>query len=113
MTASCAEFTTAAVKLHDNGVSIGTRTLGAGAPIVYTGEHYTQTNYSGTIGIEGKTAVYAYIPAWVTYYDGGIGNIESKGITPDIEVPFDHTLFKDTGRDSQFERALEYIRTGK
>lgn len=49
----------------------------------------------------------------VTYYDGGIGNIEGKGITPDIEVPFDHTLYNETRRDSQFERALEYIRTGK
>ena len=113
MTASCAEFTTAAVKLHDNGVSIGTRTYGAGATLWNDGKNYTKFNYSGTIGIEGQTAVYAFIPMCVTYYDGGIGNIEGKGITPDIEVPFDHTLFKDTGRDSQFERALEYIRTGK
>lgn len=113
MTASCAEFTTAAVKLHGNGISIGTRTAGAGATLWDTGKNYTQTNYSGTIGIEGQTAVYAHIPECVTYYDGGIGNIESKGITPDIEVPFDHTLYNDTRRDSQFERALEYIRTGK
>ncbi len=111
-TGSCAEFTTAAVKLHDNGISIGTRTAGAGATL-WNSVNYTKTNYSGTIGIENQTAVYAYIPECVTYYDGGIGNIESKGITPDIEVPFDHTLYNDTGRDSQFERALEYIRTGK
>ena len=112
-TASCAEFSTAAVKQHDNGVSIGTRTAGAGATLWDTGKNYTKTNYSGTIGIEGKTAVFAYIPECVTYYDGGIGNIESKGITPDIEVTYDHTLYNDTRRDSQFERALKYIRTGK
>ena len=113
MTASCAEFTTAAVKLHDNGVSIGTRTYGAGATLWNDGKNYTKFNYSGTIGIEGQTAVYAFIPMCVTYYDGGIGNIEGKGIAPDIEVPFDHTLYNETRRDSQFERALEYIRTGK
>lgn len=111
-TGSCAEFSTVAVKLHDNGISIGTRTMGAGATL-WDAQHYTQTNYSGIIGIMGETAVWAYIPECVTYYDGGIGNIESKGITPDIEVPYELRTYEETGRDTQFERALEYIRTGK
>ena len=41
----------------------------------------------------------------------GMGIREGIGITPDIEVPLDPELLKQ-GRDSQLERALQYIRTG-
>jgi hypothetical protein len=34
-------------------------------------------------------------------------------VTPDIEVDFNEEQFKATGNDSQFDRALEFIRTGK
>ena len=38
--------------------------------------------------------------------------IEGEGITPDIEVDFDDKLFQSTGRDSQLERALQYVTSG-
>ncbi len=113
-TVSCAELSTAAVKQHKNGVSIGTTTAGAGAGLIDKGVMYSKTNYSGTIGIEDLTTVYARIPMVLTYYDGGIGNIECKGIAPDIEVSFKEELYKSTGCDNQFDRAIDYIRsTGK
>ena len=33
-------------------------------------------------------------------------------ITPDIEVALDAQLFSTTGRDTQLDRALQFIRTG-
>ena len=41
--------------------------------------------------------------------DGQI--LEGIGVTPDIEVAFDEELYRQTGRDTQLERALEYIRS--
>ncbi|MBQ8152371.1 MAG: hypothetical protein IJ069_01650 [Prevotella sp.] len=40
-------------------------------------------------------------------------SLEGIGIEPDIEVDFDQKAYSATGRDSQLDRALEYIRTGK
>ena len=37
---------------------------------------------------------------------------EGVGVEPDIEVDFDMDLFTATGRDTQLDRALEYIETG-
>ena len=37
---------------------------------------------------------------------------EGVGVEPDIEVDFDKDLFTATGRDTQLERALQYIETG-
>ena len=39
--------------------------------------------------------------------------LEGVGLTPDIEVDFDVTLYKSTGRDTQLERALQYCTTGQ
>jgi C-terminal processing protease CtpA/Prc len=38
--------------------------------------------------------------------------LEGVGLTPDIEVDFDVTLYRSTGRDTQLDRALQYLRTG-
>ena len=43
--------------------------------------------------------------------DGKI--IESEGLTPDIEVDLDIDQFKANGRDTQLDRALQFIRTGQ
>lgn len=37
--------------------------------------------------------------------------VEGNGIQPDIDVDLDVAQFKQ-GRDTQLERALQYIRTG-
>ena len=39
--------------------------------------------------------------------------VEGKGITPDIDVALDLPLLQTTGRDTQIDRALQFIRTGK
>ena len=38
--------------------------------------------------------------------------IEAEGITPDIEVDLDIDPFKNTGQDTQIDRALQFICTG-
>ena len=61
--------------------------------------------------MEGVTAVYGYVPMLAAFtLDGKL--IEGEGITPDIEVDFDDTLFQSTGRDTQLERALQYFTSG-
>jgi C-terminal processing protease CtpA/Prc len=65
----------------------------------------------GHIGERGKTPVYVYLPSVATFtLDKKI--IEGEGITPDIEVDFDEATFKATGRDTQLDRALQFLRTG-
>jgi C-terminal processing protease CtpA/Prc len=39
--------------------------------------------------------------------------LEGVGVTPDIEVDFDVVQFEATGKDSQLDRALQYIRNGQ
>ena len=38
---------------------------------------------------------------------------EGQGLTPDIEVNLNRELFVSQQADTQLDRALEYIRTGK
>jgi C-terminal processing protease CtpA/Prc len=38
--------------------------------------------------------------------------LEGVGIDPDIEVDLDTKLFNANTKDTQLERALQYIRTG-
>jgi C-terminal processing protease CtpA/Prc len=61
--------------------------------------------------VRDETPFWAYIPVDVTVSKEGI--LEGIGVTPDIEVQLDRDLLETTGRDSQLERALEYIRTGR
>ena len=70
---------------------------------------YSMT-YASSIGERSVTPVYCYIPVMALFIEG-MGLREGVGITPDIEVPLDGELLKQ-GRDSQLERALQYIRTG-
>lgn len=111
--ASCSEVTTASVKQHTNGISIGMCTIGAGNMLMLDPSTNSSTGYAGCIGTSGVTPVFAYIPFILATYNGGIGVIEGRGIQPDIEVRFDQDLNEATGRDNQFERALTYIRQGK
>ena len=108
-TASTAEFVCLGAQSMENGCVIGTRTWGAFSTLNKDG--YTQ-HYSGIIGEEGKGPFYLYIPNCAFFSDKG-EILEGKGVTPDIPVQLDVDEYNSTGRDTQLERALEYIRTGK
>ena len=72
---------------------------------------WTQKNYPGIVGVRYQTPVWLYIPHMVTMSkDKQL--FEGVGVTPDIDVDFDITLSQTTGRDTQLDRALQYLRTG-
>ena len=107
---SMSEITSLSTKYLDNAILIGKRTWG-GLCGLQPQLLYTLT-YSGHIGEENKTPVYVYLPGMAQFTrEGQI--LEGVGVTPDIEVDLNVALLKTFGRDSQLERALEYIRTGK
>ena len=105
---SMAEITSSAVKLIPNGKLIGTRTHGGLCGL--TGIEEFSLNYTGYIGIKDKTPVYCYIPT-LAYFNMDKKCLEGIGVEPDIEVSLDREQFSKTGRDTQLDRALEYIRT--
>jgi C-terminal processing protease CtpA/Prc len=106
-----AEMTTLGCQQLPNGMLIGKRTHGGLCSLTTDPSVYYQ-NYSGIIGERGKTPVYLYIPQMTTVTKEG-KILEGVGLTPDIEVDFDVTLYKSTGRDTQLERALQYCTTGQ
>lgn len=108
-TKSTAEHTCIGAKQLKNGYVIGTQTWGALAPL--NKGDYSET-YAGIVGDPFLAPFYLYIPSAAFFtLDGEI--LESIGVTPDIEIELDNELYKNTGRDNQLERALEFIRTGK
>lgn len=109
MSVSMAENAAVTAKLLDNGRVIGTQTWGGLCFLTSDPKDYTMT-YASSIGEKDTTPVYCYIPVMALFVEG-MGIREGVGITPDIEVPLDVTLFQQ-GRDSQLERALQYIRNG-
>ena len=107
---SMSEITTLGCQSLPNGLLIGKRTHGGMCSLVTDPSVYYQ-NYAGCIGERNKTPVWLYIPQMVTMSkDEQI--FEGVGLTPDIEVDFDVTLYQTTGRDSQLERALQYCTNG-
>ena len=107
---SMSEVTCLGAKQMPNARVIGTQTWGGlcllnGDPAAYS------FNYAGIVGVQDETSFYAYIPSNVTIADNG-GILEGVGVTPDIEIQLDKDLYETTGRDTQLERALQYIRTG-
>ena len=108
---SMAEQTSLAAKLLANGTLIGTRTWGALSALAGSDDY--SNNYAGYVGEDGKTSVFCYIPQEVAItQDGKI--LEGYGVTPDIEVPLDFDAWMSgNGPDSQLDRALQFIRTGK
>ena len=104
---SMAEHTSYGTKILENGTLIGTRTWG-GFSALSSGEVYS-TNYAGYVGIADVTPVFCYMPLELAMTkDNEV--LESKGVTPDIEVKWDATLFQTTGRDNQLEKAIDYIK---
>ncbi len=110
-TVSMAEITTLQAKKMSNGRVIGKRTWG-GLCMLFSEDTRNAYNvtYSGSFGDTKNGPVFAYVPFLAAITDYGI--LEAKGVEPDIEVDFDLALYKNEGRDSQIERALQYIRTG-
>ena len=107
---SMAEMTAQGAKQLDNARVIGKRTWG-GLCGLNDNSNFSQ-QYSGYVGVAGVTPVYAYVPSSNGFTMEG-KSLEGIGIEPDIDVDFDQNLYSTSGRDSQLDRALEYIRTGK
>lgn len=106
---SMSESSVLCVKLLSNGTFIGKRTFGAICALTDNEDH--SFNYAGYIGIKGVTPVFGHVPSMASYtIEKKL--IEAEGITPDIDVDLDINLFKTTGRDTQLERALQFLRTG-
>ena len=107
---SMSEITSVGGKTLKNCKLIGKRTHGGLCGL--TDNSYNTINYSGKIGVSGKTPVSCYCPALALItVDDQI--LEGVGITPDIEVDFDATQYELTGKDTQLDRALQYIRNGQ
>lgn len=107
---SMSETSALCVKTLPKGTVIGKRTFGAICALV-SNDAFSY-NYSGMIGIDGVTCVFGHVPSMAAFtLDKEL--IESTGIAPDIEVDFDLDLYKASGRDTQLERALQFLRSGK
>ncbi len=104
---SMSEISTMAAKQLLHACQIGTTTWGGLCALIDNSAY--GHNYAGHVGVYGKTAVFCNIPQ-VVFSDLNGVIYEGVGVNPDIEVSFDKDLFKTQKRDSQFERALQYIR---
>lgn len=107
---SMAEVTTIVVRNMENGTHIGKRSKGGICGLTTDNSTFTN-NYMGHIGERHKTPVYVYLPSVASFtLDQKI--IEGEGIEPDIEVDLNEAEFVSTGKDSQLDRALQFLRTG-
>ncbi len=110
MSVSMSEMTSMAAQNLPNGRVIGKQTWGGTAGLVGDYADYSIV-YSGHIGERNKTPFWGYIPSIAQFTKDG-KSLEGVGVTPDIEVDFNTSVFQKTGRDTQLDRALQYIRTG-
>lgn len=107
---SMSEMTSLSAKVTKNATVIGKRTFGGLCAL--TDNSSFSDYYSGHIGVRNETPVYVYLPT-ECIFDINKKPLDSVGVTPDIEVDFDTQEYQATGFDSQLDRALEFIRTGK
>ena len=106
---SMSEMTALSAKVLQNGYVIGKNSWGGLCGLI--GNENSSYNYSGHIGVKGETPVYVYLPTEVVMtLDEKI--LEGTGITPDIEVDLDVKQITTTGKDTQLDRALQFIRYG-
>lgn len=108
---SMSEMTSLGTRLLDNAKLIGTRTWGGLCGLTDNASY--GYSYAGHVGVEGKTPVYVYCPCMASFTrDGKL--LEGVGVTPDIEVHLDKAAWNmGQGPDSQLDRAIQYITTGK
>lgn len=104
---SMAELATIAVLSLPNGCFIGERTIGGQGTLASYNEAFEET-YSGYI----MNDVYMIYTSQIMSCDVNGAIYEGVGIPPTIEAPFDEASFA-RGIDTQLERAMEYIHTGK
>lgn len=107
---SMSEVSALCAQLMDNGCLVGKRTWGAFCALADNSNY--SDNYAGYVGVEDVTPVFCNIPGQAVFTKDG-RTLEGIGVTPDIEVAFDTSLYQSTGRDSQLERTLQFIRTGE
>ena len=112
-TGSMAEISCLGAKELGNSCLIGTRTSGLFGPLIDDNgkDHYTRI-WSGSVGDSKEEPFYIRMP-YCAFISLNGEFLEGEGIKPDIAVQLDTSLYDNTGRDNQLERALEYIRTGK
>lgn len=108
---SMAELTSLAAKVMPNGTLIGKTTHGGLCGLNPDPETYPY-NYSGIVGVEYNTPIYLYLPS-LAFADHEGKFLEGVGVTPDIDVDLDADLLEDDGRDTQLERAIQFLNTGK
>ena len=105
--ASCSEISTQTLKGQPNGTFIGERTCGATCPLVDISQDMF---YSGIFGDENLSSLNYYVYTSYMYCVGqDRQSFEGRGITPDIEVPFDRAAL-DRGHDTQLERAVAFLK---
>ena len=110
LSVSMSETSALCVKTMPNGTTLGKRSFGAICAL--TDNAANSYNYAGYIGVEDVTPVFGYVPSMASFtLDKKL--LEAEGITPDIEVDLDIPLFNTIGRDTQLDRALQFIRTGQ
>lgn len=101
---SMGEMTPMAICALPNGCLIGERTGGGHGPL----NNNFNDSYTGTFE---NNALYVYTSTSV--FKNIDGNIyEGVGLTPDIEALYNEAEFL-RGNDTQLERAIQYINTGK
>ncbi len=101
---SMGEITPMAICAFPNGCLIGERTWGGHGPL----NGFFNDSYAGTFE---NAAFQVYTSTSLTKnLDGNI--YEGIGLTPDIEALYNETEFLN-GNDTQLERAIQYINTGK
>lgn len=101
---SMGEMIAIAISEMPNGIVMGERTFGGfGILNGDINQYYTGTIENSAFKMYTTTSMSRRL-------DGKC--YEGIGISPDIEVLFDEEAFK-SGRDTQLERALAYIKTGK
>ena len=84
----------------------------------YLDDYRIDGRWGVTLGVSGQydinswLAVYAHLPSMASYtLEKKL--VEAEGIHPDIEVDLDIDQYNNTGKDTQLDRALQFIRTGQ
>lgn len=105
--ASMAEMTTMSILSMPNGCFVGERTMGANGPLIPTNDGF-ESFYSGSWE---NSAMFVRTSTCMMKDVNGV-NHEGVGVSPTIEVLQDVDQLEQLN-DTQLERAIEYIRTGK